>query len=440
MATSTITTSEISVELNRWSQHLPIGGSINRQQMKVTPRRSGKILDPEENFMIQELLPVDGGAAAWKVLIAAFVFEALLWGFPISFGVFQDFYSKQPEFEGNLQIALIGTMAQGLCYLGAPLVAILTKRFSKYHSQQIWVAWPLCMGGLAAASFTSTVGGLIATQGIMYGLGFVTLIYPILCMIDEWWIQRKGMAFGIISCASGASGAVMPFITSALLEKYGYKTALRMIAVGMTVLTGPLIPLLKWRLPASEQGKLAKVNWSFLKKPLFYIYSMATLVQGLELFFPSIYLPTYATALGLSTTEDALILAIMSIFQTCGQFAIGFMTDKKFSVSGLVIGCSAAAAVAVLAIWGLAKYLGLLIFFSIFYGFFAWASGPLRVGMGKAVSDDPFAMVATYAFFCFCQGIGNVLVGPISSALLSQNIAIGSYAISRFRNVVIFTG
>ncbi|CZT51492.1 uncharacterized protein RSE6_12641 [Rhynchosporium secalis] len=185
MATSTITTSEISVELNRWSQHLPIGGSINRQQMKVTPRRSGKILDPEENFMIQELLPVDGGAAAWKVLIAASVFEALLWGFPISFGVFQDFYSKQPEFEGNSQIAPIGTMAQGLCYLGAPLVAILTKRFSKYHSQQIWVAWPLCMGGLAAASFTSTVGGLIATQGIMYGLGFVTLIYPILLSFTD---------------------------------------------------------------------------------------------------------------------------------------------------------------------------------------------------------------------------------------------------------------
>ncbi|KAG4430985.1 hypothetical protein IFR05_013529 [Cadophora sp. M221] len=439
MATSTITTSENSVELNYWDQHLSTGS--NNRQIETTPRRSGGISDPEEeNVVIQQLLPVDGGAAAWKVLTAAFVFEALLWGFPISFGVFQDFYSKQPEFEGSSQIALIGTMAQGLCYLGAPLVAILTKRFPKYHRQQIWVAWPLCIGGLVAASFTSTVGGLIATQGMMYGLGFVTLIYPILCMIDEWWIQRKGMAFGIISCASGASGAVMPFITSALLEKYGYKIALRILAVGMTVLTGPLIPLLKGRLPASEQAAMARVNWSFFKKPLFYIYSMATLVQGLGLFFPSIYLPTYATALGLSTTKGALILAVMSISQTCGQFAIGFMTDKKFSVSGLVIGCSAVAAIAVLAIWGLAKSLGLLILFSILYGFFAWAFGPLRVGMGKAVSDDPSAMVATYAFFCFCQGIGNVLVGPISSALLSQKIVVGSYAISRFRNVVIFTG
>lgn len=28
----------------------------------------------------QELAPVDGGSAAWRLLCAAFVFEALLWG------------------------------------------------------------------------------------------------------------------------------------------------------------------------------------------------------------------------------------------------------------------------------------------------------------------------------------------------------------------------
>lgn len=361
-------------------------------------------------------------------------------GFPISFGVFQDYYSKQPEFEGSSQIALIGTMAQGTCYLGAPLSALLTKRFPKYHRQQIWVGLPICISGLVAASFTSSVSGLIATQGVMYGVGFIVLTYPIICMVDEWWIQRKGMAFGVISCASGASGAVMPFITSALLEKYGYKTTLQATAVAMALLTGPLIPLLKGRLPPAEHGAVARVNWSFLRKPLFYIYALSTLIQGLGFFFPAIYLPTYATALGLSATEGALILAIMSIAQTLGQFAFGFMTDKQFSVSGLVTGCSVMATIAVLAIWGLAKSLGLLILFSIIYGVFAYAFSTMRVGMGKAVSDDPSAVIATYAILVFCQGIGNVLVGPISSGLLSQNIVLDTYAISKFKNVVIFTG
>lgn len=286
----------------------------------------------------------------------------------------------------------------------------------------------------------SSVGGLIATQGVMYGIGFITLTYPIICMVDEWWVQRKGMAFGVISCASGASGAVMPFITSALLEEYGYKTTLQAVAVAMALLTGPLIPLLKGRLPPSEQGTMTRVNWSFLKKPLFYIYALSTLVQSLGFFFPAIYLPTYATALGLSSTEGALVLAIMAIAQLFGQFAVGFMTDKKFPVSGLLMSCSIIAAISVLAIWGLAKSIGLLILFSITYGVFASAFSPLRIGMGKAVCDDPSGMVATYAILTFCQGIGNVLVGPTSSVLLNRRIATDTYGISRFKDMVIFTG
>jgi hypothetical protein len=61
----------------------------------------------------------------------------------------------------------------------------------------------------------------------MYGIGFVTLTYPIISFVDEWWVARKGMAFGIISAASGATGVFMPFIIEALLNRYGYKTTLR---------------------------------------------------------------------------------------------------------------------------------------------------------------------------------------------------------------------
>lgn len=31
----------------------------------------------------QELVPVDGGPAAWRLLCTAFMFEALLWGNPL---------------------------------------------------------------------------------------------------------------------------------------------------------------------------------------------------------------------------------------------------------------------------------------------------------------------------------------------------------------------
>jgi hypothetical protein len=88
-----------------------------------------------------------------------------------------------------------------------------------------------------AGSFATTIGGLIATQGFIYGIGFVILTYPIISMVNEWWVARKGMAFGLISAASGGAGVVMPIILEAMLNKYGYTTTLRASAVAMVILT-----------------------------------------------------------------------------------------------------------------------------------------------------------------------------------------------------------
>jgi MFS family permease len=414
-----------------------------------------------DDYIPQQLDAADGGFPAWRVLIAGFVFEALLWGkisskttevqtrprriltslgFPISFGVFQEYYSSLPQFAGNNSVALIGTIAQGVCHLGAPFSAALTKRFPRHQRQLIYFAWPLCILGLVAGSFATTINGLIATQGIMYGLGFITLTYPIISMTNEYWIARKGMAFGLISAASGTSGAVMPFIIQALLARYGYKTTLRAIAVAMVVLTGPLLPVFKGRLPPSERSQLAKTNWSFIKKPLFYIFGLSTLMYSLGFFLPALYLPSYAREIGLSSAQGALLLSVMSIAQVLGQFFFGYLSDRSLSVSILCSLCMLISTLAVFSVWGTAKSIGVLLVFSIIWGFFASAYGTMRVAMGRALSDDPSSVVASYSIFVFILGIGNVLGGPISTGLLTKKVEAGEYGIGRYRRLVIFTG
>lgn len=75
--TTTPTLSEISLELNHWDQNR----AGENEQNESIGRLSRELSDPEgRDVVIQQLLPADGGAAAWRLLIAAFVFEALLWG------------------------------------------------------------------------------------------------------------------------------------------------------------------------------------------------------------------------------------------------------------------------------------------------------------------------------------------------------------------------
>lgn len=263
-------------------------------------------------------------------------------------------------------------------------------------------------------------------------------------MLDEYWVQRKGMAFGLLSAASGASGAIMPFIVQWLLSSYGYKTAFRVLAVAMSVLTAPLLPVFKGRLPVPSQTQISPINFSFLKEPLFYLLGLSTMVQGFGFFFPSIYLPSYATSLGLSPAMGALLLSLMSISQVAGQFFFGFMSDKSISVLVLLMGCAITAGVSTYTLWGLAfnsnLALPLLVTFSILYGFFAYGYGSMRVAMGRRVSDDPTSITAIYAIFVFMQGIGNISVSPISNALLVAKDELDTYGIGRYKGIVIFTG
>ena len=428
-----------SIELQTWPLQTPPQPTQSPPEPNLLSSDRSEV-SPLAGVVEQHLEPADRGLAAWRLLGAAFVFEALLWGFPLSFGVFQNYYSGLPQFANNRYIPIVGTVASGISYLGAPLVTPVIKRYSKYRRQMIWIGLPLCLTGLAAGSFVTSLGGLIFTQGIMYGVGFLIFYYPILSFVNEFWIERRGMAYGILCASSGVSGIVMPFAIEAMLNKYGYPTTLRAIAIGLAVLTGPLIPLLKGRLPPSEQSTAGRTDWSCVKKPLFWVYCTSNVIQGLGYFFPSLYLPSYATSIGLSSAQGALLLALRSVSQVLGQFSFGYLSDNILPLNLLVITSTLVSAIASLALWGLARSLAVLILFSFIYGFFGAGYVAMWARMGSAVSDEPTAALATFSLFCFGKGVGNVVAGPISALLIQPIIVVGNYGAMKYKGIILFTG
>ncbi|GAD97227.1 hypothetical protein FG11573.1 [Paecilomyces variotii No. 5] len=388
----------------------------------------------------QELAPVDGGPAAWRLLCAAFMFEALLWGFPLSFGVFQEYYSKVPEFANNRYISVVGTIASGFGYLGAPIIMPFIQRYQRWQRQMIWVGWPICIAGLVLGSFASTLEVLILTQGVAYGLGFLIFYYPILSMVNEYWVARRGMAYGVLCGASGVSMSVMPFVLQALLAKYGYRTTLRAVAAALTLLTGPLIPFLKGRLPPSQRSNIPKINWTFFRSPLFWVYSVSNVLQGLGYFFPSLYLPSYASSLELGSKSGAILLALMSVCQVVGQFVFGLLSDHKVPLNILACLSTIVAAMACLTMWRLAQSLPVLIVFAIVYGFFGAGFTAIWARMSTAITDDLTAGPIVFSLLNFGKGIGNVLAGPVGGFLVSRSKSAGSPSALSYRWVIVFTG
>lgn len=282
---------------------------------------------------------------------------------------------------------------------------------------------------------------LILSQGVAYGLGFLVFYYPILSMVNEYWIARRGMAYGILCGASGVSGSVMPFVLQALLAKYGHRTTLRAVAVGLTVLTAPLIPLLKGRLPTSERANLPKMDWSFFRNPLFWFYWVANLFQGLGYFFPSLYLPSYASSLQLGDKSGPLLLALMSVSQVGGQFVFGLLSDYRVPLDVLAGSSTVVAAVVSLTAWRLSESLPVLIVFSLVYGCFAGGFTATWARMSTAITDEPTAGPMVFCLLNFGKGIGNVLAGPIGGLLVSRSKPTGASSASlSYRWIILFTG
>lgn len=269
--------------------------------------------------------------------------------------------------------------------------------------------------------------------------GYVIFFFPVLSIVNEWWIVRRGMALGVITSAAGASGIAMPLIIEALLNRYGHRTTLRAVALAMVVLTGPLIPLIRSRLPPSHASAVTRTDWSFAFKPLFLLYCFANITQGLGFFFPSLFLPSYATSIGLSASDGAMLLSVMSAAQVVGQWTFGILPDKM-SLNPLVLLSTTTTALACFTSWGLAHDIAPLIVFALLFGFFAYGFSSMRARMGTAVSEEPTAALATFGILTFCQGSGNMLAGPISAGLVSGGIQRDSYGIMRYRSLVVFTG
>jgi hypothetical protein len=166
----------------------------------------------------------DGGWDAWLFLVGCFVFEALVWGisslqkledqianllvgFPFSFGVFETYYSSKLPFSKHPNgIAMIGTFSSGGMYLVAPLTLHILEQWPSIRRSSSVFGLVVILTALVAASFSTQVWHLIITQGCLYAIGGSFLYAPTMFYLDEWFILRKGLAFGIMWAGVGTVG------------------------------------------------------------------------------------------------------------------------------------------------------------------------------------------------------------------------------------------
>ncbi|KAF2802759.1 MFS general substrate transporter [Mytilinidion resinicola] len=390
------------------------------------------------------LPPVDGGKDAWLFLAACFVVEALVWGFPFSYGVFQDYYSTHEPFQGSSNIAVIGTCAMGIMYLDLPIVFGLLRRWPRSQRYATVGGLLVMCLALALSAFSTNTNHLIVTQGVIYAIGGSFAYSPCILYMDEWFVRKKGLAYGIMWAGTGLAGVILPLFMQWLLNAYGYRTTLRVWAICLFVLTAPLLYFIKPRIPVAQTHQPRPLDFGFWLTSTFGVLQVCNVIEALGFFLPSIYLPSYARSLGASNALASLTVVLFNVASVFGCVLMGSIVDK-WHVTTCILISTIGSTISVFIIWGFSVSLAPLYIFSLVYGLFAGSFTSTWPGIMREVQKKKERADPSMIFACLAagRGVGNVASGPLSEVLIRGMPWRGDVAFgygSGYGTLIVFTG
>lgn len=83
-------------------------------------------------------------------------------------------------------------------YLDLPIIFGLLQRFPKFKRIATAVGLVIMCLALSLSSLANNTTHLILSQGIAYAIGGSLVYSPTILFLDEWFVKRKGFAFGVM--------------------------------------------------------------------------------------------------------------------------------------------------------------------------------------------------------------------------------------------------
>ncbi|GAA6022973.1 hypothetical protein JCM10207_007735 [Rhodosporidiobolus poonsookiae] len=406
----------------------------------------------------------DHGKQAYLFLLGAFAFETVVWGLPSSYGLFLEHYqrnglSSTGAHRDSSLLPLVGTVASGFIYLLGPPISLVLNPRPRWRLNVIRLGAVLCVLSLLLSSFATTPWQLLLTQGLLYSIGGSMAYYSTFYFLSEWFVERRGFANGVCFAGTAAGGLILPFILEVLLRKWGAPRTLQALSVSTFLLLGAALPLIKPRLPlpakrtgpahkdddeptpslppvegAAEADAEAQAERpprarepekvtarKLLRNGTLWVFMIANVAQAFAYFASTLYLPSFGTSLGLSSTSSSALLASVNGSSVLSRVLLGILSDRT-SPHYLGFSTMLFATVAVFLLWGLASTsLAPLLVFSVILGLGAGGWTSLYSAIIKScVANDPSLTSHLFSLLSLTRGLGSLLSAPVSSALLAQ--------------------
>lgn len=279
----------------------------------------------------------------WIIVIAATLIYAIAGSVVPCFGIFvkpmaREFGWSRGIITGafGLFILLIGAVA----IVAGLMVDRLGPRISN-------LLGGIVMGlGLFMCSRAYSVLEFYLGFSVLAGLGFAFMFVPLQTTITRWFVEKRGLALGIMFAGGGFGGLIMSFVVQYCIDLYGWRVAFVVLSILVMLITIPAAAFLRknpeemglmpfGQVPgvsnAVQQAGSPAQDFTVpeaIRTRAFWIYNATMVLWFLGVFMAQINLVPHATDKGVPVAAAALGVGVASAFNALGRLFMGAVSDK----------------------------------------------------------------------------------------------------------------
>ncbi len=259
----------------------------------------------------------------WIVVFATALCTFTVFGVTYSFGTFFSAMAADLNADKGSTALLFGLTVFFLMGL-----SLLTGRLAdRFGPRPVVLAGATSMGlGLVLTSLVDSIWLGYLTYGVLIGIATSCCYVPMVANVGAWFDAKRTTALGVAVAGIGLGTLLGPLITDRLIDAHGWRSTYRLLALGSVAVLLVCAALVR-RAPGAGSAPPPPVKEIFANRTFQRLY-LSSLVMGVVLFVPFVFLVPYAKEQGIASSTAAWLVSLLGVGSLSGRLVLGAVASR----------------------------------------------------------------------------------------------------------------
>ena len=245
-------------------------------------------------------------------------------------------------------LAIVYTIANSV----GPITMITGGSFNdKFGPKKVILVGGIMVGaGMIASGFATSVGALVVTYGLIFGLGLGMTYGTAVSTCMKFFPDKRGLIGGITTAIYGLGSVILPPVVTKIVSVSSAPAAFKIIGIIFLIIICGCSFFMEqcpadfvpdgWTPPAQVQkNAVENKNWKeMIKTPVFYVMLLLFTCGA----FSGMMVISQASAVatnmvGMTAIMASTAVSVLAVFNAGGRILAGFLSDRIGRINTLSI-------------------------------------------------------------------------------------------------------